>query len=146
VRFQSLRRAEIENACIHVTALVAALSNAPHLVSAADNVPKFGIPRECRSEGGSKPVQEKCAEDEAAARDQVQPLWVQFSAADKAFCVQETKGDGTPSYVELLTCLEMARDVKKTSKQVRFKPPKHGAVHYRLAEVCMRNRSELVDS
>jgi hypothetical protein len=42
----------LENACIlFVTALVAALSNAPHLVSAADNVPKFDIARECRSEG-----------------------------------------------------------------------------------------------
>ena len=100
-------------AFMFVTALVAALSNAPHLVSAADNVPKFDIARECRSEGGSKAVQEKCAKDEAAARDQVQPLWVQSSAADKASCVQETRGDGTPSYVELLTYLEMARDVKK---------------------------------
>jgi hypothetical protein len=90
--------------------------NAPHLASAADNVPKFDIARECRSEGGSKAVQEKCAEDEAAARDQVEPLWAQSSAADRVSCVQETRGDGTPSYVELLTCLEMARDVKKTSK------------------------------
>ena len=31
---------------------------------------------------------------------------------DKASCVRETSMDGTPSYVELLTCLEMARDVK----------------------------------
>jgi hypothetical protein len=29
-------------------------------------------------------VQEKCAQDETAARDQLQSLWVQSSAADKA--------------------------------------------------------------
>jgi len=104
-------------AFILIVALVAAaLSCAPDLASAADSVPKFDIARECQSEGGSKAVQEKCAEDEAAARDQVQPLWAQSSAADKRTCVGETSVDGTPSYVELLTCLEMARDVKKLSK------------------------------
>jgi hypothetical protein len=85
-------------------------------VTIADSVPKFDIARECRSEGGSNAMIEKCVEDEAAARDQIQPLWIQSSAADKATCVGETSTDGTPSYVELLTCLEMARDVKKTPK------------------------------
>jgi hypothetical protein len=85
-------------------------------ITIADSVPKFDIARECRSEGGSQVMLEICAEDEAAARDQLQPLWIQSSAADKASCVRETSMDGTPSYVELLTCLEMARDVKKTPK------------------------------
>jgi len=86
------------------------------LITIADSVPKFDIARECRSEGGSDAVLKKCAEDEAAARDQLQPLWIQSSAADKASCVRETSSDGTPGYVELLTCLEMARDVKKIPK------------------------------
>ena len=85
-------------------------------ITIADSVPKFDIARECRSEGGSKAVLEKCIEDESAAREQLQPLWIQSSAADKATCVGETSIDGTPSYVELLTCLEMARDVKKTPR------------------------------
>jgi hypothetical protein len=85
-------------------------------IAIADSVPKFDVARECRSEGGSKAVLEKCIEDESAARDQLQPLWIQSSTADKATCVGETSIDGTPSYVELLTCLEMARDAKKTPK------------------------------
>jgi hypothetical protein len=85
-------------------------------ITIADSVPKFDITRECRSEGGSKAVLEQCIEDESTARDQLQPLWIQSSAADKASCVGETSMDGTPSYVELLTCLEMARDVKKPPK------------------------------
>ena len=93
-------------------AILASLSLTP----VADNVPKFDIARECRSEGGSQAMQQKCAADEAEARDQVQPLWAQSSAADKTQCVRETSADGSPSYVELLTCLEMARDVKKPSK------------------------------
>ena len=86
------------------------------LTPVADNMPKFDIARECRSEGGSQGMQEKCAADEAEARDQLQPLWTQSSAIDRTGCVRETRADGSPSYVELLTCLEMARDVKKSSK------------------------------
>jgi hypothetical protein len=82
----------------------------------ADSAPKFDIARECRSEGGSKAVQEQCAADEAGARDQLQTQWIQFSPTDRASCIRETSMDSTPSYVELLTCLEMARDVKKSSK------------------------------
>jgi hypothetical protein len=85
-------------------------------VTIADSLPKFDIAAECRSEGGAKAVLERCIEDESVARDQLQPLWIQSGAADKASCVGETSIDGTPSYVELLTCLEMARDVKKTPK------------------------------
>ncbi len=76
----------------------------------ADTLPKFDIARECQSEGGAKPSKaflEKCAEDEAKARDQLPPVWSQSSAADRLSCVKETSMDGTPSYVELLTCLEM---------------------------------------
>jgi len=85
-------------------------------ITIADSVPKFDMARECRFEGGSKAALEQCIEDESAARDQLQPIWIQSSAADKATCVGETSIDGTPSYVELLTCLEMARDVKEAPK------------------------------
>jgi hypothetical protein len=98
---------------IHLPIVILASLN---LTPVADNVPKFDISRECRSEGGSQAIQQKCAADEAEARDQVQPLWVQSSAVDKTQCIRETSTDGSPSYVELLTCLEMARDVKKPSK------------------------------
>jgi hypothetical protein len=85
------------------------------LTTVADSAPKFDIARECRSEGGSATIQEQCVTDETQARDQLQPQWIQFSRRDKAVCMGETSVDGTPSYVELLTCLEMARDVKKSS-------------------------------
>jgi hypothetical protein len=86
------------------------------LTTAAVGVPKFDIARECRSEGGSQAVQEQCAEDEAQARDQLQPQWLQFNLHDKTVCMGVTNADGSPSYVELLTCLEMARDVKKSTR------------------------------
>ncbi len=86
------------------------------LTTVADGVPKFDIVRECQSEGGPKAVLDRCVADETAARDQLQPQWIQFALQDKAVCMRETNTDGSPSYVELLTCLEMARDVKKSSR------------------------------
>ncbi len=82
----------------------------------ADTVPKFDIARECRAEGGTEAMQQRCAQDEAKARDDLQPQWMQFGAGDKNVCLQETSMDDAPSYVELLICLEMARDAKKSAK------------------------------
>lgn len=98
---------------VHVA--VAIVASLP-LIPIADNVPKFDVARECQSEGGSNTVLEVCAEDEGKAREQLQRQWIQFRAVDKNACIRETSADGTPSYVELLTCLEMARDARKPSK------------------------------
>jgi hypothetical protein len=86
------------------------------VIPIAGSVPRFDMAAECRTEGGSKAVLARCAEDEAAARDQLPQLWIQSSAADKATCVGETRIDGTPSYVKLLTCLEISRDAKMSPK------------------------------
>jgi hypothetical protein len=92
---------------------IAILASLP-LTPVADTVPKFDIARECESEGDTQSLRKKCADDEAEARDQLQPEWTQFDARDKATCLGEANIDSTPSYVELLTCLEMARDVRKS--------------------------------
>jgi len=85
-----------------------------HAIPVADAVPKFDIARECRFESGTKEEQERCATDEAQARDQLQTEWTQFTLNTKAQCNQETNAsDGIFSYVELQTCLEMERDVKQ---------------------------------
>jgi hypothetical protein len=86
------------------------------LTTVADSAPKFDIARECQSEGGSKATLDHCVEDESQARDQLQAQWIQFGVHDRTVCLGETNADGTPSYVELLTCLEMARDAKKLPK------------------------------
>jgi hypothetical protein len=87
------------------------------VTAVADEVPKFDIARECQTEGGTQGTLERCAQDEGHARDQLQPEWSQFTARDKTQCMQETMTDGSPSYVELLTCLEMARDVERDAEK-----------------------------
>jgi hypothetical protein len=84
-----------------------------HPTLVADTVPKFDITRECESEGGPQSTQQTCVNDENQARRQLESEWAQFGARDRAGCYEETNTDGSPSYVEFLTCLEMARDVKK---------------------------------
>jgi hypothetical protein len=56
---------------------------------------------------------ETCINSEEAARDQLKKGWSEFTASDKADCVRASKIGGSPSYVELLTCLEMAQDLER---------------------------------
>jgi hypothetical protein len=56
-----------------------------------------------------------CMADERGAHDQIVKGWAQFSGGARAQCVHAST-DYLPSYIELLTCLEMARDAKGISE------------------------------
>src|ERR1700720_3756968 len=88
-------------------AILATLSPIP----VSNTVPTFDIARECRFEAGSMVDFDRCSRDEAIALRQLQQAWTEFAGADKKTCVGETTIGGFASYVELLPCLEMARDV-----------------------------------
>ena len=83
-----------------------------HPIAISDAVPQFEIARECQLEGGTKEMEQRCVADEIQARNQLQAEWIQFSPSAIIQCNGETNIDGTPSYVELQTCLEMERDVR----------------------------------
>jgi len=73
--------------------------------------------------------QQTCLEDERAARDDLMKEWGQFSAQDKAICTDQST-NYHPSYVELLTCLDIARDAKSyptKESEVSNPAPKAGA-------------------
>jgi hypothetical protein len=86
----------------------------------ADEVPKFDVAPTCRARQSIGTVQNAfaaCMQTEGRARDQLKATWAQFTQDDKARCIETCKCGGvTPSYVELLTCLEMANDVRKLHK------------------------------
>jgi hypothetical protein len=84
-----------------------------HPTPIADAVPKFEIARECKSEGGFKEDLNRCVTDETQASEQLQTEWKQFTPSEKRMCSQEADTDGISSYVELLVCLKMERDVKQ---------------------------------
>src|ERR1700716_676507 len=84
-----------------------------HPTPIADAVPKFDIARECQFETGSKGELNRCVTDETQSREQLQTEWAQFTPSAKTQSNQENDVGGILSYVELQTCVEMERDVKK---------------------------------
>ena len=84
-------------------------------VAVSDTVPQFDIVRECRFEGQF----DRCSQDEGAALRELQNTWAQFAGADKKNCVATTRIGGFESYVELMVCLQMARDLNDENKNSR---------------------------
>lgn len=85
---------------------------APLVLAVSDTVPAFNFEPSCRGgmDVGANQTQrfQKCMNEEAAARTRLQASWAQYPAKDRTVCT-DTARIGTPSYIELLTCLEMAR-------------------------------------
>ena len=92
-----------------------ALSLAGQIVIAvADTVPKLDVTRSCRAAAdaaNSKDRLQTCIESEQKTRDQLAKDWSTFPAADRANCINAIVSFA-PTYTELITCLEMKRDVK----------------------------------
>jgi hypothetical protein len=54
-----------------------------------------------------------CMKAEQSDRQTMINEWSTFSADDRRHCIAEATMGGESSYTDLLTCLEMARDVRK---------------------------------
>jgi hypothetical protein len=94
-------------------------------IAVSDAVPKFDIVRECGFEGGAGSDLDRCSRDEAAALRQLQAAWAQYAGAERKTCTAESAIGGFASYVELLTCLEMAgygQNANDNSRSARVKP------------------------
>ena len=103
------------------------------MMPVADSVPSLNVEQVCEGiaqQGGvtfhdPAIAQEKknCIETEQAVRDQIAKQWSNFAAGDKTHCVNESRMGGDSSYTELLTCLEMARDVRALREQYEHGAP-----------------------
>ena len=79
-------------------------------IAVADGVPEFDPSPGCRAAVAVMPGSfEACMGDERTARSRLATEWLGFSAADRASCAGNETVGGSPSYVELLTCLEMSK-------------------------------------
>jgi hypothetical protein len=103
----------VYNASLFSPALAGALVSAGLLLPASDDVPTYSLSPSCRSETVTASSDRSCLRDEQQARDTLQRQWSQFAPADKANCMRVEESAGAPSYVELLTCLQMAAAAKK---------------------------------
>jgi hypothetical protein len=72
--------------------------------------------------GDPKVAYSQCMDAEQKDRESLSKEWSTFTADDKRHCTAETRMGGESSYTELITCLEMARDVRK----LREPQPKAG--------------------
>lgn len=64
-----------------------------------------------------------CLDDERIARESLIEVWESFPAAFRTLCVSMNITGGPPSYVELLTCLEVIRDASAAGVGVGVQAP-----------------------
>jgi hypothetical protein len=100
-------------------ALLAVMAFGISTSATAQVLPAFDVSRTCRAESANAPTtQQSCMADERNAHAQLSSRWSQFPGADKASCLQAASDiSGVRSYVEVLTCLELASDARKLPKQ-----------------------------
>lgn len=109
IRFSTLTCAAIL-AC-GVTALPATGAS-----RAGGGIPDFNVKGTCADaqkfgiQGSNKDIGYKgCLQDEQSAKDELKQRWSSFKASNKQNCVEQARAP-SPSYVEVLTCLEMYTD------------------------------------
>jgi len=102
-------------------ALIAAGIAAPATV--AQQVPKLDVGPSCDAAARGAIIigrdKQACLGDENAAKETLEKSWSKYNATDKTQCVGLAQQGGPPSYVELLSCLEVMRD----SKTIRSNGP-----------------------
>jgi hypothetical protein len=87
------------------------------LVKVADPVPHINVEKTCSDSasvsGGisSQNDMNSCVMDEQDARSLLQKQWAQYAPSDKNECLRASS-DYLPSYVELLTCLELTKEAR----------------------------------
>ena len=103
-------------------ALLPILLATSHIMLAADTVPKLDYEPSCRPAVESSAIasrdENSCNQDEETARATLGKVWTQYTTAQRRDCVQLTSLGGPPSYVEVLTCLEMAKDASTMPEEM----------------------------
>ncbi len=89
-------------------------------IAFADTVPAFDVVLACRRAGEAAVApgrtSEGCQNDENRAKETLQKQWGDFADADRARCTRVSGMGGPSSYVELLTCLDMAKTARALPK------------------------------
>ncbi|MBI1202096.1 MAG: hypothetical protein GC182_06250 [Rhodopseudomonas sp.] len=120
-----------------------AISAGARGAQAADTVPTLNVASGChaasivaasqkhgRADGlneGLRRDESSCRHEEAQAHAKLSQVWNTFSGRQRGHCVRLMSYGGSPSYVELLTCLEMGKAAAATPPMpANTKPPADG--------------------
>jgi hypothetical protein len=102
---------------IAMIAAAVLLTAVPAAAAPADGPPKLDVTAGCvaAARGPVLVVRDKavCLGEERAAEGILVKNWPAYDAADRTQCSGHVTTGGPASYVELLSCLEMMRDVRK---------------------------------
>jgi hypothetical protein len=95
--------------------LFAPLALGAQLLLVADRPPRLNVEPSCRAaeRSGLDRTAEVCMRGENDAKASLNDKWRQFSATQQTRCTTLVQMGGPPSYVELLTCLEMGQQADK---------------------------------
>lgn len=91
----------------------------------ADSVPNLDVEQTCKSAqvaGSSvsdRASYEGCLRSERDAKRQAEQHWGSYTSASKRQCEAQFKAGGYPSYVEMVTCLELASGTVPTGSDDR---------------------------
>jgi hypothetical protein len=128
-------------AAIAAAVLLTAL---PSAAAPADGPPKLDVTAGCVAavRGPVLLVRDKavCLGEERTAEGLLAKNWPAYDTADRTQCSRHVTTGGPASYVELLSCLEMMRDVKK------IREAEQGAPEEKPAAPVKRRRKRAVDS
>ncbi len=82
----------------------------------AGGAPKLQVGPSCEAAAQGSVVlgrdKKACLGDETAAQDTLKKNWSKYAASDKNECISMVRTGGPPSYVELLSCVEILRDAR----------------------------------
>jgi hypothetical protein len=94
------------------------------VINVADAIPRFDVAKTCKAAielAGQGRTVESCVAGEDKARKEIEKDWATFPAAERNQCIQTAAKGGSPSYVEIIVCLEMFRD-SRTRKEPQKNP------------------------
>ncbi len=101
------------------------VTTASLMIQVADTVPRYDVRSTCRkavalaSGGEGNRTVENCMAAEEGSRKDLAKSWAKAPTAERTQCIGTVAIGGSPSYVELLTCLEMMRDLRKHQEDER---------------------------
>ncbi len=114
-----------------LAALALALLSAFVSQASADNVPKLDVARSCReaqtfSGEDNKLAYKGCMQDENEAYAQLRKNWSHYKPENRSNCIAQGISP-MPSYVEILTCIEMYDPTGSFNKPGGSMRPSNGA-------------------
>jgi hypothetical protein len=97
----------------------------PFTPPAFGRVPELNVEAVCKARSADAKILQStpeqsvadCVRDEEAERQQLSTLWALTSIPIRSRCESDARALGTTSYLDLLTCIQMADDEKSGPKR-----------------------------